>query len=78
MTCTSLSYSSTDFAAAVCFVRGMRSDDVCPTVALGVVMYSFFDPLLLCASHGRLHRRDNWHEGAAAVVLLLYCIILFF
>ena len=64
-----------------CMLRipGMRSDVVCSTVMLDLLMLSWFDFLLLYTSHTRINR-DYWHKGeslwrAAAVVprLLLHC-----
>ena len=63
---------------------GMRSDDVCSTVELDVLMLSWFNLLLLSTSHTHIHR-DYWHQGeslervcrcTAAAVLSLYCCIL--
>ena len=38
---------------------GMSSDDACLTVALDVLILSWFDLLLPCASHTHIHR-DYW------------------
>ena len=66
-------------------IPGMRSDDVCLTVALDVLMVPWFDHLLLCISHTHIHC-DYWHKGeglgrgcrcTAAATLLLYRCILF-
>ena len=62
-------------------IPGIRPDDVCFAVALGVTFLSWFDLiLLLCTKHTRIH--CDWHKSeslehgccctAAAAVLLLY------
>ena len=43
-------------------IPGVRSDDVCSTAALRVVMLSWFDLLLLCTSHTHIHD-DYWRKG---------------
>ena len=54
------------------------------TVALDLLMFSWFDLVLLCTSHKRMYL-DYWHEGeslergcrcTAAAVLLMHCCIL--
>ena len=64
-------------------VPGMRSGDMCLTVALDVLMLSWSDLLLLCTSHMHINR-DLWHNGESlergcrcttpAVLLLLYTV----
>ena len=68
----------------VLYASCMRSDHVCSTVALDVLMLSWFGLGLLCTSHAHMHR-DYWHKieslerscrCTAAAVPLLYCCIL--
>ena len=76
------------YFAACCILRipRMRLDDACLTVALDVLILSWFDLLLLCTRHTHIHH-DYWHKGeildcggrrTAATVLLLYCFVLLF
>ena len=75
--CTGLSYG-TDFALRI---PGMRSDDVCSTVALDVLVLTWFDPLLLCNSHTHVTPRllaQRREVGARLPLYRCYCTAVHF